>query len=50
MMIGNGWVVFRSMQGEWVAINRQNEGIEADTLDELIIKVDQADNPERCSE
>ena len=49
-MIGNDWVVFRSVSGQWVAINRGNRTLEAETLEELFIKVDQADHPERCRE
>lgn len=50
MMINDRWVVFRSLKGCWVAIAPDNVTAEADTLDELIIKIDQIDHPERCCE
>ena len=51
MMEIDGWSVYRSAYGNIVAINNDNcnRRLFADTLDEIIIKIDQANHPERCS-
>lgn len=51
MMEIDGWSVYRSAYGNIVAINNDNHRrLFGDTLDEIIIKIDQANHPERCSE
>ena len=54
MMEIEGWEVYRSAYGIWVAMKDGNRNAEtwlrAESLDSLIIKIDQANHPERCSE
>ena len=54
MMQIEGWWVFRSAYGKIIARNTDPavdvDYLEGDTLDEIIIKIDQANHPERCSE
>ena len=50
MMEIDGWSDYRSAYGKIVAINNDNRRLFGDTLDEIIIKIDQANHPERCSE
>ena len=51
MMQIEGWSVYRSAYNKIVAVNQENGNfLVADNLDEIIIKIDQANHPERCSE
>ena len=54
MMEIEGWLVFRSAYGKIIAKNTDPAAdivlLAGDTLDEIIIKIDQANHPERCSE
>ena len=45
----NGWRIFRK-EGRWVAVSEDDDQFteEADSLSELIIKIDQIDHPEVC--
>lgn len=51
MMEIEGWFVYISAYDKMVAVNQKNGNyLVADNLDEIIIKIDQANHPERCSE
>ena len=45
----NGWRIFRE-DGRWVAVSEDDDQFteEADSLSELIIRIDQIDHPEVC--
>lgn len=45
-----GWKVWKSAYNMMVAKNDQGDYLFGETLDEIIIKIDQANHPERCSE
>lgn len=50
MMEIEGWQVFRSAYGMLVAKNDKGDYLIGETFDEIIIKIDQANHPERCEE
>ena len=47
----NGWKIVRGDCGKWLAISGDDEHFveEADSLSDLIIKIDQIDHPEEYS-
>lgn len=50
MMEIEGWQVFRSAYGMLVAKNDKGDYLFGETFDEIIIKIDQVNHPERCGE